>query len=186
MVRDNFQTALEQARKELAAALEERSAMERRIINLKQTIGGLASLCEPEDEDVVQVGGGLSPSYKTSLTDAIRKVLSEATSPISPPEVRDALLVEQVDLSKYKQQMVPIHNTLKRLERQGEIVAARDDKGEIWGYRWVSPLARAVAEVGGSGNLGSISNLVRHGTLDAPKHPLIRVAKRRKNPIYGE
>ena len=32
---------------------------------------------------------------------------------------------------KYKQPLVPIHNTLKRLEAQGELVAFRDDTGDL-------------------------------------------------------
>jgi hypothetical protein len=33
------------------------------------------------------------------------------------------------------------------MEAQGELVAFRDDTGDLRGYRWVSPLARAVAEI---------------------------------------
>ncbi len=61
--------------------------------------------------------------------------------------MRDRLIAKGLNLSKYKQPLVPIHNTLKRLESQQEIVPFLDDNGEIRGYRWVSPIARAVAEV---------------------------------------
>jgi hypothetical protein len=145
-----FETALKEARKALKEALDDRSAIEHRIVSLKQTIEGLAALCEPEPSgDVVQVGGGLYPESVTSLTDAIRKIFSESNEPmLTPPEVRDALLAMHVDLAKYKQPLVPIHNTLKRLEAQGELVPFRDDRGDLRGYQWISPLARAVAEVG--------------------------------------
>jgi len=146
-----FGIALKEARKSLAEAYEDRSAIEKRIVRLKQTIDGLAALCEPEpNEDLVQVQEvDLPYPYKTSLTDAIRKIFSETTEPIlTPVEVRDALLAMGVNLEKYKQPLVPVHNTLKRLEAQGELVPFRDDTGDLRGYRWVSPLARAVAEVG--------------------------------------
>jgi hypothetical protein len=146
-----FEIALKQARKSLGEAYEERGAIEQRIVRLKQTIDGLAALCEPEpNEDLVQVQGGHLPGgYNTSLTDAIRRIFSETSKPmLTPPEVRDALLTMGVNLAKYKQPLVPIHNTLKRLEAQGELIPFIDDAGDLRGYRWVSPLARAVAEVG--------------------------------------
>jgi len=143
-----FETALKEARKALAEAFEERSATERRIVNLKQTIEGLAALCDPEPvDDSLPVGNRLA-GYSISLTDAIRRIFSESQEYLlTPPKVRDALLAMGVDLAKYKQPLVPVHNTLKRLESQGEIVPFRDDNGEFRGYRWVSALARAVAEV---------------------------------------
>jgi hypothetical protein len=93
----------------------------------------------------VQEGG---QRYSFKLTDAIRLVFSATNEPIlTPTEVRDALLAHGLNLTKYKQPLVPIHNTLKRLVSQEELVEFRDDNGELRGYRWVSPLARAVAEV---------------------------------------
>jgi len=145
-----FETALKQARKSLKEAYEERNAIEHRILSLKQTIDGLAALCEPEpNEEFVQVKEcHLPDGYNTSLTGAIRRIFSESTEHmLTPPEVRDALLAMGVNLARYKQPLVPIHNTLKRLEAQGELVPFRDDAGDLRGYRWVSPLARAVAEV---------------------------------------
>src|SRR5271170_4076735 len=103
---NSFELALKQARKALKEAYEERILLEQRIVSLKQTIEGLASLCEPErDEDFVQVNGGARPKgYYTSLTDAIRRIFSETEEPIlTPPEVRDALVEMGVDMKKYKQ-----------------------------------------------------------------------------------
>jgi hypothetical protein len=147
---NSFELALKEARKALNEAYEERTLLEQRIVSLKQTIDGLASLCKPEtDEDFVQVHGGKRPEgYYTSLTDAIRRIFSESEEPIlTPPDLRNALVEMGVDMKKYNQPLVPIHNTLKRLEAQGEVVPFRDDNGDLRGYQWVSPLARAVAEV---------------------------------------
>jgi hypothetical protein len=145
-----FETALKEAKKSLQEALEERSAIEHRIVSLKQTIEGLTSLCSSDsDEEFLVAGEGDSSTFQlTSLTDAIRRVFSTSNEPmLTPTEVRDALLAIGVDLSKYKQPLVPIHNTLKRLVTQQELVEFRDDNNDLRGYRWVSPLARAVAEV---------------------------------------
>jgi hypothetical protein len=144
-----FEAALAEARKSLEKALEEKSAIERRIFSLKQTIEGLSSLCEPHSEEEFLISGDTPASFQlSSMTDAIRRVFSQSDEPIlAPTEVRDALVAMGMDLGKYKQPLVPIHNTLKRLVSQEELVEFRDDKNELKGYRWVSPLARAVAEV---------------------------------------
>ena len=131
-----FETALREARQALKGAYEARDLIEQRIVSLKQTIEGLTALCEPEtDQDFVEVKGGNSPDgYNTSLTDAIRGVFSESKEyMLTPTEVRDALVTMGVDIKKYKQPLVPIHNTLKRLEAQGEIVPFRDDVGDLRG-----------------------------------------------------
>jgi hypothetical protein len=147
---DSFEKALKDAKKALKEAFEQRTAIEERILSLKQTIKGLSALCEADsDDELVPVGNGIL-SHEMSLTDAIRCAFSQSREyMLTPPEVRDALASMGVDLAKYKQVLVPIHNTLKRLEKQGEIVAFKDDGGNIRGYRWVSPLARAVEEVDG-------------------------------------
>lgn len=153
-MQDKFKPALEQARKELATAIVERSTIENRILILKATVEGLSALCESEEageEDVVQVGGGLPPDgYITSLTDAIRRVVSDAGCVLTPPQIRNGLLQMRLKLQKYKQPLVPIHNTLKRLESQGEVLAVKDENGEMRGYRWVPPVARAMAELNSS------------------------------------
>src|ERR1700733_14957754 len=106
-----FEVALKEAKKSLAEALEDRSAIERRIVSLKQTIEGLSALCEPQsDEDFVDVQEG-GESYSFKLTDAMRLIFSNSSEPIlNAPEVRDALVAKGINISKYKQPLVPIHN----------------------------------------------------------------------------
>jgi hypothetical protein len=145
-----FDDALKAARKALREAYEERAGLEQRIISLTKTIEGLAALCEPEvvDEFLITAEGDVANFQIASLTDAIRQVFSSSSEPmLTPTEVRDALVARGMDFSKYRQPLVPIHNTLKRLVSQEELVEFRDDSGDLRGYRWVSPLARAVAEV---------------------------------------
>jgi DNA-binding NtrC family response regulator len=187
---NTFELALKDARKALDEAYELRSAVEQRIVRLKQTIDGLASLCEPEaSEDLLQVKGDQMPEgHNTSLTDAIRRIFSETSEPmLTPPEVRDALLAMGVNLAKYKQPLVPIHNTLKRLETQGELIAFTDDAGDIRGYRWVSPLARAVAEVGRNRPMEelekqTILNALRQ--VNGEKMPVARLLGIGKTALY--
>lgn len=157
-----FEVALDAARKALTEALEERSAVEQRIISLKQTIEGLSALCEPEsNQDLVDVEEG-GQRFSFSLTDAIRMAFSaDSEAVLTPPQIRDALLANGLNLSRYKQPLVPIHNTLKRLASQEEIVESRDAKGDFLGYRWVSPLARAVAELSPTRSANCYADLMR-------------------------
>ena len=198
-----FETALKEARRVLKEAYDDRSLIEQRIVRLKQTIDGLAALCEPEpEEDFVQVNGGNLPEgYGTSLTDAIRRIFSVSTEPmLTPTEVRDGLLAMGVDIAKYKQPLVPIHNTLKRLVAQYELVEFRDDDNELRGYRWVTPLARAIAEVDSGGRYRKealMSGSDDQGWLqsDLPAHhpshslrnpgPLVRQTPKDFKPQYG-
>jgi hypothetical protein len=148
-----FEVALREARKSLSEAYEDRAAIEQRIVSLKQTIDGLTNLCEPEpffiETQRRDTETGFDIRSKFRLSFAIRQIFSESENyTLTPTDVRDALLKIDVKFAeRYKQPLVPIHNTLKRLEAQGELVAVRDDSGKFRGYRWVSPLARAVAEV---------------------------------------
>jgi len=161
---NTFEQALQEAKKSLKAAYEQRMAIEERILSLKQAVEGLTALCNPAPmEEVVETSkGNITTTFKLSYL--IRKVFADSEEyMLTPTEVRDALVEMGLDLSRYKQPLVPIHNTLKRLETQGELVAFRDDNNELRGYRWVSPLARAVAEVDSG-------------------HPINKLTMRRVNP----
>src|ERR1700678_3849861 len=91
-----FETALQEARKSLGEAYEERAALEQRIVSLKQTIDGLTSLCEPEPRVEIRRQDpetGFNIQSSCSLSFAIRQIFSESEEYIlTPPEVRDALL----------------------------------------------------------------------------------------------
>jgi hypothetical protein len=56
------------------------------------------------------------------LTEAIRWVFRQPLLlPLTPTQVRDRMAEMGYDLSKYKHEMPPIHNTLKRMKEAGEI-----------------------------------------------------------------
>ena len=56
------------------------------------------------------------------LTEAIRWVFRQPlVLPLTPTQVRDRMAEMGYDLSKYKHEMPPIHNTLKRMKEAGEI-----------------------------------------------------------------
>src|SRR6185369_3228859 len=56
------------------------------------------------------------------LTEAIRWVFRQPQIlPLTPTQVRDRMAEMGYDLSKYKHEMPPIHNTLNRMKEAGEI-----------------------------------------------------------------
>jgi hypothetical protein len=56
------------------------------------------------------------------LTEAIRWVFRQPLIlPLTPTQVRDRMAEMGYDLGKYKHEMPPIHNTLKRMKEAGEI-----------------------------------------------------------------
>jgi len=120
MVKDaDYGKALKAARTELETLLKERVETDKRISRLKQTIDGLAALCDETD-----VSAGLpfaqEPAADFGITTGIRRILS-AGMPMTATELRDALVQHGFDLNQYANEMAVIHNTIKRLQRQDEI-----------------------------------------------------------------
>ena len=133
MSRTDYRKALQSARVEFDKLVQDRVELDKRILHLKQTIAGLMVLCDhrpPEPES--SVGSVSSPLRFLRLTSAARQLLAESAGPLTPPRLRDAL--SQLGLRTYS--LPVIHNTLLRLERQGEAVKVTDgwtitDKGKL-------------------------------------------------------
>jgi len=70
------------------------------------------------------------------LTSAIRQLLAVSIAPMRPPDVRTALADQGFNLSQYANKLAVIHNTLGRLEKQGEALQVSGgwvltDKGKL-------------------------------------------------------
>jgi len=119
----NYQIALDDARKELGQLLSDREKLERRIAAVKSMVavltGATAGTQPPNAEDLSSLG----------ISDAMRRVLSDYASDVgmTPAQIRDALNAGSFDLSQYASALTVIHNTLQRLETQGEVVSIRPD-----------------------------------------------------------
>lgn len=108
MTTDDYRRALDAAVKEYESLGQQRQEIDRRLLELAQTISTLSRLC------------GLTPTVPWGLTDACRTVLRSGL-PMSPTDVRDRLLAIGVDLSKYSSELAAIHTVLKRLNESGEV-----------------------------------------------------------------
>jgi predicted nucleic acid-binding Zn-ribbon protein len=143
---DVYSQALEKAQKELASLREDRQKIDGRMAKLEQTIKGLAAICEEQQAEISSDLADLpivepEDLGNLGLTGSIRKILSSRQTQMTPTEIRDALVESGMDLDKYSNAMVAIHNTLKRLFDQGELAKSKDEPIR---YIWVNEWTRII------------------------------------------
>jgi hypothetical protein len=151
---DPINAALETAHQKLNQLLTDRVRIDKEIVEWKQLVDSLLAVSQSDESDPsdVELGDFIARELGTKalkFTDGVRMVLSQNASrkvPISVPEIRDQLINLGFDFAKYAQQLVPIHNTLKRLEEQGEVTPLKNEEGQTLGYKWISPIERALNE----------------------------------------
>jgi len=154
MAVDPISAALEAAHQKLSDLLSERATIDKEIVDWKRVIDSLLAVSESEDTDpaVVEVSAfveGKPGKQTVKFTDGVRMVLQQNSNreiPISVPEIRDQLTNLGFDFAKYAQPLVPIHNTMKRLEEQGEVRPLKNEMGQTLGYKWISPIERALSD----------------------------------------
>lgn len=163
-----YKRTLEDAKAEMGLLLQQRRVIEERISMLAPVIEYLSPLCD-------QVPPSFPPDLPmpsqldTGLSDAIRLAFkSVLPASLTPTEVRDKLRESGFNLDKYANELPPIHNTIMRLLKQGEIeedVPRREGKT----YRWVSSLKRALLEIDpvySSGMRGNEKPPANHPVVD--------------------
>ena len=122
----------ESARDRLRELLRQETEIKDQISHWGPIVEQLASLTgETVDPDIAsrinelkqtEVGGTAGAGQEMGLTEAIRWVFRQPLLlPLTPTQVRDRMAEMGYDLSKYKHEMPPIHNTLKRMKEAGEI-----------------------------------------------------------------
>jgi len=131
MKRTDIEVALEAARKDMEEALQEKMLVELRVGQLAQTINALSSLLtvRPAEIDVPEEVFG-----ESGITAAIRVLLTRSKVPLAPVQIRTELMSHSFDLSDYANAMAVIHNTLKRLDKQGELMTVKNSSGQIIAY----------------------------------------------------
>jgi hypothetical protein len=147
---DPIETALSHAKERLSSLVKEREKIEKEIVDWKRVVDTLSVVAESENfelpSDLELPIGFAGKKATVKFTDAVRQVMKNIHGTISAPQVRDQLMAIGFDFSKYKQELVPVHNTLRRLEEQGEARAVKNENGQIIGYRRIDSLERALSE----------------------------------------
>ena len=119
----DYRKALNSARAEYEKLIQQRVDLENRILHLKQTITSLAALCGIDEPKTRRSNGNVASfPPATSITSATRQILNETDSPLTPTGLRDALVQRGIDVTEYANPLAVIHNTLRRLKRQGEAI----------------------------------------------------------------
>jgi hypothetical protein len=139
-----YENALVAAGNEIQELLKTRAEIDERINQLKRTMDALAALLTPSTSKRAAEGPSLDIS-DAGISDAIRQLLNEARTPLTPTEIRDKLMVRGVGLANYVNPLAVIHNTLKRLERQGELFCLADPVSQTVAYARVLDLPSDVA-----------------------------------------
>jgi hypothetical protein len=124
MNKADYEKALAAARRETAELLKQRTHIDRRLTELKATTEALSSLLgvpeRPRLAEIIRVANEV-PS-DPGITRAIRLVLGHSSSPLTAGDIKAKLEGLGVGLSHYVNPSAVIHNTLSRLERQGEVM----------------------------------------------------------------
>jgi hypothetical protein len=130
---EDYRRALDAARKDLTKVLQDRTELDQRASELKKTIEGLSALCDEEDYSTGLPEGATLADV--GISNAIRVVLRDTSDPaLTPTEIRDELEKRGLNLSEYASEMAVIHNTLARLERQGEVIKLTNRDGVPYAY----------------------------------------------------
>jgi hypothetical protein len=131
MEKVNYKLAMQAAMQEQSELLQERRQIDARLTVLKETIQGLSALIEepPTQPEIPDELFG-----ETGISGAIRFLLQRSNVPLAPIQIRTQLMQHGFDLSDYNNATALIHNTLKRLERQGEVLTVRDPAGKAVAY----------------------------------------------------
>jgi chorismate mutase len=135
--------SLEQIIRRAAADLQrlrsERMEITKRIARIKETICGLATLCEDEQlkERMLELVDTPSSGRQAGLTRACRLVLMEASAPLTSGQVAKAIQRTNTLLSRYKDPSGTVNTVLNRLVRYGEAQKVPGPHGQL-AWLWVS------------------------------------------------
>ena len=146
-MKDPLKDALAAAKLKLQVLQDQREKIEREIVEWKRVFDSLSAVTEDVPDDVLIKIADDVPKLPLGFTESIRVALSlHKDAYLSAPMIRDLLIRQGFDFSRYKQELVPVHNTLKRLVEQGEAIAVMDKNGQIAGYKYVDPVMRVLSQ----------------------------------------
>jgi hypothetical protein len=200
VAKDHYKLALQAARDELAELEREKARIVKRISELQQGIVGLSALAGDEigkkPNSMMDVLAGVG--VETGLTDAVRMITSSFGFPMTPKQVRDALLHFGYNLSGYSNILASLHTIMKRLATTGELINVIDDAGnQVGAYLWNPGVAvrrpKSVSESAGAASETRQSGPTTGGKTEEPEKMKLtpfekRVAERLKNkdPKWSE
>jgi hypothetical protein len=140
----NYKSALQAARDEMEELLRQRTRTDARLGQLKQTIETLSALVGEQPAETANLPGELFG--ESGITGAIRLLFQRSKIPLTPVQIRTELTNHGFDLSDYVNAMAVIHNTLKRLNSQGELIIVTDVSGQAVAYTARKSIGQMIAD----------------------------------------
>lgn|GEM_PF-3132528 len=188
MTNQDYERALQAAHKELAEIATERAKLDARIIRLTKTIDTLKSLIrgDSEDSDEAAVIAALPDIERLGITDAIREIVWNNAAPMTPPQVKDALLLAGFEkLREYSNPLAAVHAVLRRLKESDHLdeIPLADGK-KAYGKSIKRRMVEAFANYPPAAHPGKISLLQqllseRENANKTPKRPISYMRRRR-------
>jgi hypothetical protein len=126
----HYQKALDAANSEMEELLHQRADIDNRLSRLKETTKALSTLLEVYREQGSSAASNPSVGH-LGISDAIRHILSNRRAPMKPPEIQAQLINQGFEMGEYANSLAVIHNTLRRLGRQNEVIVVKDPAGQI-------------------------------------------------------
>jgi hypothetical protein len=114
----NYRQALEQARRDLAHAIQQRDFWNLRIVQAQSAVRSMSAMlssvevAEEQERETQRLVG---------IAQAIEALVNSANHPITSTEVREGLILYGYDIDRYQNPVSIIHQTLQRLAVQGRI-----------------------------------------------------------------
>ena len=132
---NTYKKTLDQAREDLALLIEQREALDTQIARVTKTVEALTAMCDDTDHSKNLLVDEIALD-SLGVTDAIRHILAESRHPLSVPQIRDALEARGLHSERYANFLTVIHNTLKRLEKQGQATkVGQSGNAVVWASR---------------------------------------------------
>lgn len=130
MNKADYEKALAAAQQESEELVAQRTKIDRRLSELKATIDALSKLLgrAPTLAEVIRLT--TEAPLDPGITNAVRRVLVLSKAPMSVNEIRLGVRGLGLDMSQYVNSSAVIHNTLSRLERQGEVIKVQGPSGQ--------------------------------------------------------
>ncbi len=118
MTSDAYKQALQKAKADLIAAIQQRDHWNLEVARLDQLVKALSAEVERS-----RTLGDMVEGLQTGVTfnDLVLSVVNKSALAVSPLLVRSHLQFHKVDLTRYSNAMAMIHQALKRLAEQGRI-----------------------------------------------------------------
>ena len=122
MTSDNLKAALEDARHQLANAVQEANKWAFEVNRFQNLVRTLATSVKSTEQ---QEAWEQEMQYQLSIGQAIENLINGSHVALTPVEVRDALLFYGYDINRYANPGALVHQTLRRLAEAGRILENR-------------------------------------------------------------